>query len=161
MGSIYGKESYSQSKCIFMAGPIEWWWGERFDTSEAVAYREHREKVADALVEAGFLVYKPWSAFNGPWNERLQGVNDFVLLKCDAVTLLTPPGVEAVGTGHEVGLALRNKIPVTGFPPLKPYEMHKFDAFVRYHIEYQTDAIERWAVYRQEALDRGELPVLH
>lgn len=160
--SLYGKESYSQSKCIFLAGPIEAWWDtpenpDMWNSPEAVAYREHRTKVADALVAAGFLVYRPWGAFRGDWNEKFQGVNDYVLLRSDAVTELTPPNTPAVGTRHEVGLALRNKIPVIGFPPV-PSE--HFDRFMEHHIKYLTDAIDRWAVYRQEALDRGDLPVL-
>jgi hypothetical protein len=31
---------------------------------------------------------------------------------------------------------------------------------MEHHIKYTIAAIDRWAVYRQEALDRGDLPVL-
>ena len=115
--SIYNKESYSQSKVVFLAGPIEWWWGERFDTPEARMYRAWRDSLSLGLVKAGYLVYRPWDAFKGNWNERMQGVNDFVLLKSDFVIDMTPRHVIALGTDHELDLALRNGIKTLYAPP--------------------------------------------
>jgi len=144
--SLYEKESYSQSKVVFLAGPIEWWWGERFHSLEAVHYRAHREYVSQCLVEAGYLVYRPWDAFKGSWNERMQDVNDFVLLKSDIVIDMTPPGVEAIGTAHEVGTALRNIIPVRGFPPMPNDDV--FQAQMGYLLKELPDIIDRWEFRR-------------
>jgi hypothetical protein len=124
--SIYGKESYSQSKCVFLAGPIEWWWGERFETPEAKMYRAWRESLCLGLVNADYLVYRPWDAFKGPWNEKFQGVNDFVLVKSDLVIEMTPRDVIAHGTAHELELALSKEIPTLYSPPpdFAEFELH-------------------------------------
>lgn len=115
---IYDKESYSQSKVVFLAGPIEWWWQEgRFDTPEAEEYRQWRDALCDALVSEGFLVFRPFEGFKGSWNERMQSVNDYVLARCDVVIDMTPPGVVALGTQHEVALAKSMGIPILAAPP--------------------------------------------
>lgn len=117
--SIYNKESYSQSKVIYMAGPIEWWWQEnRFDTPEAVTYREWREYLSAALVDAGYLTFRPWDAFKGMWNERMQGVNDYVVDRSDLLITMKPHNVEALGTDSEVRRARRQCIPVISMPPM-------------------------------------------
>ena len=115
--SIYEKDSYSQSKVVFLAGPIEYWWGERFMSPAAIAYREHRDMVAELLVKAGYLVYRPDRAFKGNWNERMQGVNDYVLSLVDAVVYMTPEGILALGTDHEVDYARSLSKPVFHCPP--------------------------------------------
>lgn len=122
--SIYeDKESYSQSRCVFLGGPIEHWWDtpenpDMFNSFLARAYRLHRELLNRAFVEAGYLVYRPHEAFKGPWNEKMQDVNDYILERCDAFVNMTPPslGIVALGTDHEVRQAGRLGVPVFNAP---------------------------------------------
>jgi nucleoside 2-deoxyribosyltransferase len=104
--------TYNKSKSVFLAGPIEYWWGteeepDRFNSPAAVAYREHRDRVRDWFVDNHFLVYSPHNAFKGDWNEKMQPVNDYVLGLCDIVVDLTPDSFlrRTFGTAHEVDLA--------------------------------------------------------
>lgn len=116
--SLYGKESYSQSKCIFLAGPIEWWWQEdRFDTLEARMYRHWRRELSRAIAAHGFLVFRPHESFKGSWNEKMQGVNDCALELSDIVVSMKPDHVEALGTDHEIRLAESLGKPIVLAPP--------------------------------------------
>lgn len=117
--------TYNESKAVFLAGPIEWWWDcpqepNRFLSSPARIYRHHRDQLRDFFVERGFLVYMPHQAFKGDWNEKMQPVNDYVLGLCDIIVDMTPtdiPGIVANGTKHEVELAHKlNKLVLT-IPP--------------------------------------------
>jgi hypothetical protein len=138
MESIYGKESYSQSKVLYLAGPIEYWWQEdRFDTPLAVSYRWWRDELSRAFVKADFLVYRPWEAFKGPWNERMQILNDVAVEKSDVLLNLTPSAVPTgLGTQHEIDFARDNGVPVIhlGFP----FAIEHVDGYGGYWWEKQA-----------------------
>lgn len=102
---------------VFLAGPVDYWWHENWHTHEHYKYLLWREQIQRALIEAGHLVYMPWGAFKGAWDEKAQKVNDTALLLCDAVVYLTPPGVPAYGTDAEVVVAQEAGIPVFWAPP--------------------------------------------
>jgi hypothetical protein len=117
--------TYNESKAVFLAGPIEYWWDtpkepDRFNGIEAQRYRLHREAVARYFVDRHYLVYSPWNAFKGDWNEKMQPVNDFVLGLSDIVVDLTPKhikGMVAKGTDHEIKLARELGKVVVELPP--------------------------------------------
>lgn len=122
MGSIYEKDSYSQSKIVFLAGPIECWWDteeepNKFESLPARGYRMYRQIVEDTLKQRGYLVYKPHTAFTGDWNERAQAVNDMAIEIADVLINMTPPGVKALGTNHEVHHAETLGVRVIDGPP--------------------------------------------
>ena len=119
--------TYNESKSVFLCGPIEYWWDtpedpRRFNSYEAIRYREHRDAVRDFLVARHFLVYSPHAAFKGDWNEKMQPVNDYVLGLCDIVVNLKPKhidGMVANGTDHEWELARKlGKVRIE-LPPVK------------------------------------------
>lgn len=121
--SIYGKESYSQSRTVFLGGPIEHWWNteenpDMWHSPLAVAYRKWRDILNQAFVDKGYLVYRPHEAFKGPWNEKMQTVNDYVLGHSDAFVNMTPTGYDivALGTDHETQQAVWKKVPVFHAP---------------------------------------------
>lgn len=117
--------TYNESKAVFLAGPIEWWWDtpeepDRFNSSEAVKYRRHRDAVRDFFVKHHFLVYCPHTAFKGDWNEKMQPVNDYVLGLSDIFVNMTPthiPEIVANGTKHEDELAHKLDKVVLYIPP--------------------------------------------
>lgn len=126
-------KTFAESKCVFLAGPIEWWWPcpeepDRFHSRDAIAYRNHRIELRDALVRRGYLVYSPHESFKGPWNEKMQLVNDFVLGKCDIVIDMSPPGIPGKGTEHEIALAKELGKDVFSIPPIPNIDMF-LDAF--------------------------------
>jgi hypothetical protein len=121
--SIYDKESYSQSKTVFLGGPIEHWWNSkddpyRFESDLAKTYRAWRNLLNDTFVWKNYLVYRPHEAFKGPWNEAMQGVNDYVLERSHAFVNMTPTGygVVALGTDHETRQAVNFGVPVFHAP---------------------------------------------
>lgn len=108
---------------IMGAGPIEYWWDTpedpyRFNSVAAKAYRAWREIVADYFKDfkKGTLLYKPWTAWGGQWDERAQVFNDHAVRTCDVLIDMNP-GVPALGTDHEVGLAISLDKPVFACPP--------------------------------------------
>lgn len=104
---------------IALLGPISWWWNDRWDTPEHQAYVEWRQRVHDALVAAGHLVYRPDSCWKGNWpgNEDAQIVNDTAIEVCDLELNLTPPGVRSIGTEDEMLLCDRLGKVVLPAPP--------------------------------------------
>jgi hypothetical protein len=117
--------TFNESKCVFLAGPIEFWWNtpsepDRWNSMEAVKYRWHRDAVRDFFVARHFLVYMPHEAFKGDWNEKMQPVNDFVLSKSDIFVNMKPlhiPGLIANGTDHEEELARELGKIIVPLPP--------------------------------------------
>lgn len=108
---------------IMAAGPIEWWWDtpeepNRWSKPDAVAYRAWRDVVDEFFkdFEKGTLLYKPWLAFGGRWDERAQPLNDAMVRISDVVINMNP-GVPALGTDHEVELARKLRKPVFACPP--------------------------------------------
>lgn len=94
---------------VFLAGPIDYWWNENWETPAHIAYMEWRDKVNAMLVESGHLVYRPHQAIKGAWPkdeaDSYQAVNDLAIYLSDVVIVLTPPGVPAYGTAAETALA--------------------------------------------------------
>ena len=90
---------------IFLAGPIDFWWHENWDTPAHLAYKHWRHKVNHLLVEAGHCVYRPHEAIKGAWDESMQEINNAALRTCDIVIYLTPPEVPAYGTAAEIEYA--------------------------------------------------------
>jgi len=105
-----------------LIGPIEYWWDtpddpDRFNSQPAVEYRAWREILNDFLVREGFLVYRPHEAFKGPWDERAQIHNDFIISISDVIICMRPEGIPGKGTDHELYEAARLKKPVLYAPP--------------------------------------------
>lgn len=103
-----------KSAGAFLAGPIKWWWEEgRWGGPEFLYYDAWRNAINDALVEAGYLCYRPWLAMKGNWDDRFQALNDLALQLSDVVIVMTPPGVVSQGTDGEM-------LYVKDFDPDKP-----------------------------------------
>lgn len=96
---------------VFIAGPIKHWWT-CWGSSQHRDYVEWRERVREALVEAGYLTYAPWEAFKGTWNKRAQTINDAALAAADVVLVLWVQGVRADGTEAETAYARRVGVPI-------------------------------------------------
>lgn len=110
------------STIIALVGPIEFWWNtpedpDRFNSPQAVAYRQWREVLRDYLVRKGYLVYSPHDAFKGAWDERAQKHNDFIIEIVDVVINMRPDGIPGRGTDHELILASVLGKPVIKAPP--------------------------------------------
>lgn len=91
---------------VMLAGPIKAWWDE-WDSDRHKVYLEWRELLSTSLVEAGHLVYRPWEAWKGQWDDNdgdrvAQAVNDVAVRTAEVVLNLTPPGVPSHGTDVEV-----------------------------------------------------------
>jgi hypothetical protein len=102
---------------IMLAGPVKWWWDANWMTPAHIAYVDWRQRVTDELVAAGYLVYQPHAAFKGTWNEAAQVVNNAIIGICDAMVVLTPPGVLSDGTDEEVEQARLLDRPIVFAPP--------------------------------------------
>lgn len=109
---------------IFLAGPIDFWWAENWETPPHIAYMEWREEVNRLLVEAGHCVYRPHAAIKGAWDEGMQEINDTALRLCDVFVHLTPPGVPAYGTQAERKAAEALDKRVCWAPPQYIDEIH-------------------------------------
>jgi hypothetical protein len=68
-----------KSLIVFLGGPIKHWWDENWMSPEHLRYDEWRSKVEETCIAAGFLVYKPFTAWKGTWNEQAQAVNNEVI----------------------------------------------------------------------------------
>lgn len=107
---------------VALIGPIEYWWDtpedpNRFLSPEAVEYREWREKLNDFLVREGYLVYRPYEAFKGAWDERAQVFNDAIVQVADVIVCMRPDGIPGKGTDHELDLAAKLGKPVIWAKP--------------------------------------------
>lgn len=111
-------EVYGHAKVVMLAGPIKHWWDDNWGTPAHLRYVAWREKLNDALVAAGYLVYRPHEAFKGAWNENAQVVNDAILRVADAVLNLSPEGVPSEGTDAELAMCAElGKVVVDAPPP--------------------------------------------
>jgi hypothetical protein len=110
------------SVCAGLFGPIEHWWDtpadpNRFLRWDAVKYRKHRIDLQNFLVEHGILVYSPHNAFKGPWDERMQEINDWVVRHVDVLINMQPPGIPIRGTAVEIALGRALLKPIFNCPP--------------------------------------------
>jgi hypothetical protein len=102
---------------VFIGGPIKHWWDENWMSPEHIRYDEWRTKVEEACTAAGFLVFKPYTAWKGTWNEEAQEVNNTVIKVVDIFLNLCPDGVPSEGTDEEINEADRVGTPVLHYPP--------------------------------------------
>lgn len=102
---------------VFLAGPVDFWWNENWNSPQHLGYKMWRKDINDALINAGHLVYRPHESFKGAWVEKAQEVNNCALRLCDCVIYLTPPIVPAYGTKAEVELAEMMGKPTYWAPP--------------------------------------------
>lgn len=86
---------------VFLAGPIDFWWNENWETPAHIEYMEWRDSVKTRFVEAGHVVYLPHQAIKGAWDESMQVINDTAIKVCDIFVYMTPRGVPAYGTAKE------------------------------------------------------------
>jgi hypothetical protein len=108
-----------KSLIVFLGGPIKHWWDENWMSPEHLRYDEWRSKVEETCIAAGFLVYKPFTAWKGTWNEQAQAVNNEVIRIVDVFIDLTPPGVPSIGTEEEREHASLIGRPIYDCPPPK------------------------------------------
>jgi hypothetical protein len=59
-----------------------------------------------------FLVYAPFRAWRGPWNDVAQEVNNLAIAHCDAFVEIQIPGIVATGTDEERDRADEYEIPI-------------------------------------------------
>jgi hypothetical protein len=102
---------------VFLAGPIDYWWNENWDTPAHKFYKKWRDEINRSLVEAGHCVYRPHEAIKGAWDESMQEINNTALRVCDVVVYLTPKDVPAYGTAAEVEQARIMGKPTYWAPP--------------------------------------------
>lgn len=108
---------------VFLAGPIDYWWNENWESPAHIEYVEWRKTVNKMLVEAGHLVYRPHEAIKGAWDESMQAVNDLAISLCDVFVYLTPPNVPAYGTEAERKQAEARGLEVLHAPPGSAFEI--------------------------------------
>lgn len=103
---------------VVLAGPIKVWWEPGMWGSELHnEYMEWRNAVQALMVQEGHLVYSPHQAWRGAWSEVAQEVNDSAIRMSHALVVVTPPGVKAEGTQHEMEYARENDVAVVLSPP--------------------------------------------
>lgn len=101
----------NDSLFVFMACPIRYWWTPGVEGKPIhTMFMEARDRIHFEL-SADFLVYAPWRAWRGPWNEIAQEVNDHAITLSDAFVWLSVDGVRAQGTADELELAKSERIP--------------------------------------------------
>lgn len=101
----------TETKIIFLAGAVEFWWYGQWDTPEHWEYMQWRHDVEVALVSAGYLVYKHYDAFKGTWTERAQKINAYALLQSDLMVVMTGEDIPSEGTDDEIEFAETRGIP--------------------------------------------------
>ena len=103
---------------VVLAGPIRHWWQPgQWDTPQHQEYVQWRDAVRVALVKAGCMVYSPHRAIQGSWNDAAQAINDAAISIAHVVVVLTPPGIPADGTAHEMGVATEIGVRLAPLPP--------------------------------------------
>jgi hypothetical protein len=120
MGKTYlGK--LGEPPVVFIMGAVAYWWDtdeyQHWNTPEHWHYVAWRERVNDALVEAGYLVYRHWEAFKGTWNNRMQRYNSLILSDSDFLINIKPDFAWSDGTDEEIRLAAENGQYVIMAPP--------------------------------------------
>lgn len=105
------------SPIIVLGGAIRAWWDDGWETDAHWAYVEWRKVVTQALIDAGYLVYRPHEAFKGTWNERAQAVNNAAIAAADLFLDISPLDVPSEGTEREIVFAIGVGTPVIKSPP--------------------------------------------
>jgi hypothetical protein len=102
------------SKTLRLPSLYVWW-----NSPEHRQYVAWRDKVRQALIDAGYLTYAPYMAFKGPWDERAQAINNAVIDVADAMVVLSPDYAITEGTDWERERCERRSVPVIDAPPPK------------------------------------------
>lgn len=103
---------------VVIVGPIRHWHGRRWNTVERLRYFAQRDMVHHTLVASGHLVYAPYQAWKGQWEDNAgdttaQAANDAAIRCAHVVVNLTPAGVSpAGGIADELNLARQLRTPV-------------------------------------------------
>lgn len=115
-----------EAPVVMIIGPVAYWWDtdeyKHWDLPEHWHYVEWRDRVCNALIEAGYLTYRHWEAFKGTWNNRMQEVNNFVLDRSDFIINIKPEYAWSEGTDEEVQRAQDTGKLVFNYPPPKTKE---------------------------------------
>jgi hypothetical protein len=115
-----------EAPVVMLIGPVAYWWDtdtyKHWDLPEHWHYVAWRERLNDALIESGFLVYRHWEAFKGTWNNRMQEVNNYVLERSDFVVNMTPDYAWSEGVDEELDFANSLGQEVLMAPPPKTEE---------------------------------------
>lgn len=126
-----------EAPVVMLCGPIAYWWDtdtyQHWDLPEHWHYVAWREALNDALVDAGFLVYRPHEAFKGTWNDKMQGINNQVLELSDVIINMTPEDVWSNGTDEEMAECIRQAKQVYHLPP--PEKSH-FETVLRDFVDH-------------------------
>jgi hypothetical protein len=134
-----------EAPVVMIIGPVAYWWDtdeyKHWDLPEHWHYVKWRQRVNDALVEAGYLVYRHWEAFKGTWNDRMQFINNAVLEQSDFVINIRPLYAWSDGTDKEVQFAREIGKPVFDYPPPKTEE--EFSWAIKNLLERLADRLDR------------------
>jgi hypothetical protein len=134
-----------EAPVVMIIGPVAYWWDtdeyKHWDLPEHCHYVKWRQRVNDALVEAGYLVYRHWEAFKGTWNDRMQFINNAVLEQSDFVINIRPLYAWSDGTDKEVQFAREIGKPVFDYPPPKTEE--EFSWAIKNLLERLADRLDR------------------
>jgi hypothetical protein len=134
-----------EAPVVMVIGPVAYWWDtdeyKHWDLPEHWHYVKWRQRVNDALVEAGYLVYRHWEAFKGTWNDRMQFINNAVLEQSDFVINIRPLYAWSDGTDKEVQFAREIGKPVFDYPPPKTEE--EFSWAIKNLLERLADHLDR------------------
>lgn len=99
------------TKIIFFAGAVAYWWFENWDTPQHWEYLEWRKAAEAACIGQGYLVYKHYDAFKGTWTDKATPINNFALMHSDAMVVLTEERIPSEGTDDEINTCEENSIP--------------------------------------------------
>lgn len=111
-----------EAPVVMIIGPVAYWWDtdtyQHWNTPEHWHYVAWREQLCDALIESGYLTYRHWEAFKGTWNNKMQGVNNYILGLADYIINICPSSAWSEGTQEEMQECYRlNKKVIYGAPP--------------------------------------------
>ena len=112
--------------CVMPIGPVAYWWDtdeyKHWDTPEHWHYVAWRDRVCNALIESGYLVYRHWEAFKGTWNDDFQEINNLVLDKAHFIVCIKPDYAWSEGTDEELRRCHESGKLVFYYPPPKTKE---------------------------------------
>lgn len=110
-----------EAPVVMPIGPVAYWWDtdeyQHWDLPEHWHYVKWRERVNDALVEHGFLVYRHWEAYKGTWNNRMQKFNNMILDEADFIISIKPDYAWSEGHDEEVARCEERGKEILYFPP--------------------------------------------
>lgn len=101
----------SDTKIIFLAGAVAYWWDENWDSPQHYEYMQWRNDVRTALVACEYLVYAHYEAFKGTWAHKAQSINEYALTHSDLMLILTAPEIPSPGTLSELLVAKTFGVP--------------------------------------------------